>query len=96
MHRLTASFYSKEFSSARLVSYAVVYGMLALSLVLPIHYACSETAPCPGCGFREAMSCLVHLDLTTAASLSPFALPAALVAALSLADVIAIAWHRLR
>ena len=95
MRRLAAVIYGREFSSARLVAYAVAYGMLTLSFVLPVHYACAEGSPCPGCGFREALPLLVALDLPSAFSASPLALPALAVTALTLADVTVIALIRL-
>jgi hypothetical protein len=96
MRRLAAHIYGREFSDARLVAYVVAYGMLALSFILPIHYACAEGSPCLGCGFREGLSLLVSFDLSAAFAASPLVLPALTVTALALADVFAIAWVRLR
>lgn len=96
MHRLTAFLYNKEFSNARLIVYLVAYGFFALSLALPVHYACAEGAQCPGCGFREAVGYVLKQDFPAAFALNPLILPTVLITAGVLVDVLAITWHRLR
>lgn len=94
MRRLTSLLYGREFVNARLVTYAVAYGLLELSLVLPLHYSCSTGVHCLGCGFRSAVERTLDLDLTAACAQSPLIIPAIVITAVVLADVFAIAWRR--
>lgn len=87
--RPLALLYDPEFFRARLVAYAVVGVLFLVAMVAPIDYACAASAtPCPACGFRTAVSHLLHLEVAEALSASPLLPPAAALALLACADVV--------
>lgn len=87
--RPLALLYDPELFRVRLVAYAVVGVLFLVAMVAPIDYACAASdTPCPACGFRTAVSHLLHLEVAEALSASPLLPPAAALALLACADVV--------
>lgn len=88
----------ESFVLARLIVYATtLILLLVMELADPFHYACNAPGiVCPGCGFKTAVWYLASGNLLAAYNANVLIVPAMIVAALALADVVAIAvwWNR--
>lgn len=84
--KIISRIYDKDFCSARLVTYGVIYVVLAIAVFAPIHYVCSNMGGCIGCGFREAIACTLHFDYSGAVNKNQLIVPFLLFCVFSVLD----------
>ena len=84
--KIILGIYDKDFCSARLVTYGVIYAVLIIAVSVPIHYTCSSMGGCIGCGFREAITCALHFDFFGAVSKNQLIVPFLLFCVFSVLD----------
>lgn len=94
--RLPHVLYGRDFAQARLIAYAVAGLAFLAAMVAPFDYACSEYAPCPGCGFRTAVAHACWFEFAAAFESSALLAPALVVLFVVIVDVAVMAVFALR
>lgn len=87
-NKVLEALYKSDFKKARLIIYATIIGVMAISFFAPIHYACSEMgAACLGCGFKTAISCALDGNFLAAVTRNQLFIPALLFGMTMVCDI---------